>query len=487
MEIEEVIGGAENGLLQKRFEGEFAGIELRDARNRRRLDRCLHKMMNNPGKSIPDQSDHWGETKAFYRLLDRRDLSAEAILKAHKEGTLRRAGESGEGVFLAIQDTTSLNFTTHTQLAGQGLIGNNNKTTGLFCHSTMLIGADSGEVHGLLDSKIYARGAKKRSEDKAGARNREPIEEKESCRWLESFQSSVKAQEKLSVCSSASGAVQVINVGDREADIYELLRLAQEHRDQGVGLLVRSQHNREQTERESGIWESLATTAEQGRYEIQLPRKQGLKSRKVEISVRFQQVELAVPAHKAKYQKFTETIAASLIEVRSVDSDEICWRLLTTVPVADMAQARQLVGWYAKRWQIEVFHRVLKTGCKVERRQLRTMERLRPLIALDMVVAVYLMGLLSIARSRPGTLAKPWLGEQKLIALCQFLPKKRGLRADTLTIEQAVLEIARLGGFLARKNDGPPGAEVLWRGIQKLHTITLAWTQFSEGKDMGNA
>jgi len=478
MAIKEIIGKSDTVLTQKRFEGEFSGLPLRDGRNRSRLGKCFSKMMSNPGKSIPDQCDSWAETKAFYRLLDHPDLSAEAVFKAHSENTLRRARESGKRIFLAIQDTSTLNFTTHSKLEGQGLISNHDKTTGLFVHSTMLMGADSGEIHGLLGSKIFARSAKKRSEGKAGARNREGIEEKESYRWLESFQMTVQAREDLSASSTGPEQIEVINVGDREADIYELLCLAQDHRARGAGVIVRSQHNREQAEEEGRIWESLAASEEQGRFNVKVPRKKGLKSREVTVAVRFQQMEIAVPGFKAKYHKCTQTVAVSLVEVRSVDSNEICWRLVTTLPVPDLEQARLIVGWYAKRWQIEVFHRVLKTGCRVERRQMRTMDRLLPVIALDMVIAVYLMGLLSIARSRPGSPASALLGAEELNALCRVVPKKRQCEGP-LTVEQAVLEIARLGGFLARKNDGPPGAEVLWRGIQKLHTITHAWSIFS--------
>lgn len=481
MTITDLLEEAGAGQSGKRLHGELEGIALKDVRNRRRLEQMLTAMTDNPGKSLPELGEDAGDAKAFYRLVAQPDLSDEAILQAHARSTLTRAFESGAQVLLAAQDTTTLNFTSRPKLEGRGSIGSD-RGLGLYAHSTMLLDAHSGEIHGLVSSKIYARDDSKAQERAAGARNRQKIEEKESVRWLESFKAAVGVREYL---AAAGSATQVVSVADREGDIYELLCLASEHESNGVGLIVRSRHNRAQCGEEQRVWESLAASPQREHFSIALPRRAGLKSREVEVELRFKKVDLQVPRDRAKYQGITQTVTATLIEVRGEDGDgPLLWRLLTTLPVNSAQTARQIAGWYALRWQIEVFHRVLKTGCRVERRQMRTMDRLRPVIALDMIVAVHLMGVLSLSRARPQTPARVCLGPEQTEALCRFLAKEN-LSPESLSITEAVRHIARLGGFLARKGDGDPGAEVLWRGIQKLHVITEAWTAFRNGEKCG--
>lgn len=442
---------------------EFSTLRLGDARLDRRLRTSFQSMMKNPGKSIPEQSGGWAEAKAFYRLLDHESLSAESVLSAHAQSSLDRASESGERTFLAIQDTTSLNFTKRKELDGLGSLSD--KGAGLYVHSTMLMGANSGNIYGLLGSKIFARSKATRSKQSASICNRLPIEQKESYRWLESFNNS------LSEASSDTRNLHLVHVADREADIYELLLAAQSHRKDGMDLLVRSKHNRGQSQSQDRIWDSLSASPERGKMQVSLPRSRGLQKEEVEVSVRYKQYQLSSPVDKVKYQKITESVQATLIEVRGGTSERpILWRLLTTLDVQSSQRAEEIVGWYVARWQIEVFHRVLKTDCKVESRQMREMSRLRPMIALDMVVAVHLMSMLCIARAEPEAPASSCLDPLQIKVLCQCIAKKP-IVAEALTMEIAVLRIARMGGFLARKSDGSPGAEVLWRGIQKLNTL----------------
>jgi len=256
-------------------------------------------------------------------------------------------------------------------------------------------------------ARIYARDGSKRRSQAAGARNRESIEQKESYRWLESFEMSRAARERLcaSAAKEAKEAPLVVNVGDREADIYELLLEARKHREEGAALLVRCQHNRgiktepegedEDGKAPSRLWERLAQEPCQGTFEVELPRRASFKRRKMELEVRFLSVELEAPRHKRKYLGATESVRMAVVELKEPGAEGgVHWRLLSALEVADFETACRVARWYALRWQVEVFHRVLKTGCRVERRQMRTMERLEPMIALDLVVVAYLTGLI---------------------------------------------------------------------------------------------
>ncbi|GEP41562.1 IS4 family transposase [Brevifollis gellanilyticus] len=284
-------------------------------------------------------------------------------------------------------------------------------------------------------------------------------------------------------------------MGDREADIYELLVQAQQHREQGVALLVRSQYNRtlakpkpgqeEQEEEEAQMWSRLAQSEPAGSHTLQLPRSQGQKARgEVTLSVRFERVTIAVPKHKAKYLKMDTVVEASIVELREENAPKgkgICWRLLTTLEVDSLEGAIQLAGWYAKRWQIEEFHRILKTGCRVEERQMRQLERLKPMMVLDMLVASRIMGMSAAARQRPESPATDWLDEDEVNALEAYVNhgKKRAKNAPPMTLGEAVRNIGRLGGHLGRKGDGHPGAQTLWIGLNKLDLITEVWRRLN--------
>lgn len=455
---------------------ELNSAELGDARRSRRLNELCVAMSKFPGGSIPECTSNWGETKAFYRLLDCERLTDEVVLEAHRQSTLRRADESGEEVLLSLQDTTTLNFTNRHALEGRGQIGSTEKMSGLHLHNTLLLGAKSHRVFGLLGAKIYARDGGKRKRQAPGTRNREPLSQKESQRWVESFELTRECLDEL------NEGTRIISVGDREADIYELLAEAQEHRSQGIGLLIRAQHNRKLCESDQRLWDRLGSSPKQGLITVTIPRSRGLQQRNVELEVRYSQVELEVPAHKKKYLGLSQPVAMHAIELRSVDEkEEIRWRLVTTEDVDTLDDAQKMALWYSKRWQVEVLHRILKTGCKVENRQMRTMEKLRPMIALDLVIACYLMGMIGDARSTPEASATSWLEEDEIAAIKAY---RKGigkpLEKSEMNMEQAVRVIASLGGHLGRKNDSPPGAQVLWRGIKKLRTITEAWQIFGK-------
>lgn len=476
-------------------EEEFGEVDLGDRRRTRRLVQCMEAMAEQPGKSIPKLTDGWAETKGFYRLMDCEQLTDEVIFDAHRDASVRRAAASEEKIFLAVQDTTSANFTSHEKLEGQGPISNSEQVTGLLLHSTLLIGAQSGETFGLLASKIYAREAEKRRQQKPGTRNRERIEEKESYRWMESFETARCGQIDLqSQCQAQSGSakepITVISVGDREADIYELLLEAQAHRDQGMGLLVRSQHNRELADgEEKRLWEELAESPCKGEVTVSVPVKGRSRPREVVLEIRFQKATIRAPAHKTKYLGMTESVELWVIELHEKGGKEngICWRLLSTLEIETVEQARLACRWYSLRWQIEEFHRVLKTGCRVEGRRFQNMERMRPMIAMDMVIACLILNLRQAARCRPEAPAIQWLGRDGASALVLYYKHKHKNRKKmiaeldpaTLGVGRAVSLIAQLGGHLGRKGDGPPGAEVLWRGICDLHTITVAYLAFA--------
>jgi len=159
------------------------------------------------------------------------------------------------------------------------------------------------------------------------------------------------------------------------------------------------------------------------------------------------------------------------------------WLLFTTVAVDDFEAACERIAWYTKRWGIEIFHRTLKSGCKIEERQLGTADRLSACLALDMVVAWRVYYLTKQGRETPDVPCTVFFEQDEWQALIAYKNKNPVPPAEPPSLYEAMLMVAMLGGYLGRKNDGPPGATTIWRGLVALGWIKLAWCAFVNGHD----
>ena len=468
-------------------EEEFKTLDLGDPRRVRRLKEIAADLHAQPGASLPRACGDWAGTKAAYRLFENEACDPAAVLAAHRDAALERA--RGEAVVLAVQDTTSLNFSTHPQTRGLGPISNNaEKTIGLLLHTTLLLRED-GQALGVLDAQVWARDPAAFKAGPKGARNRKPAQEKESRKWLASATASAQAAEALA-------GTHVINIGDREADSYELFLHHRQRRAQGAGsheLLIRCQHDRQMPHDHDRLFSHLQKQPVAARWSVQVPRRPGQKARVATLAIRFVEVRFAPPAHQVKYRGQSEAITLWAISAQEENpapgGEAICWRLLSTQPVADAAGAIEAVRRYSRRWQIELFHKILKSGCRAEERQLESAERIGRALALDVIVAARILALSRAGREAGGAApASDWLAEHEWKALWCHTHRSATPPDQPPSTGEAVRWIARLGGFLGRKHDGQPGMIVLWRGLQRLHDIALAWQIFSEAsKVVGNA
>lgn len=468
---------------------EFATLKCKDVRIRKRFQRVASDFIQHPGASIPNSCKDWAGTKACYRLFDSDDIKVDAILSAHRDAVIQRFEVADENVMLVIQDTTSLNFRSLQCVEGFGPIGSVSgkgnrsdlKTPGLFIHGQLVVGG-GGVVHGLAGASIYAR--KEKKNEPAGKRNRVAIGEKESKRWVEGWREAQRIWEEL------GGTRTVLSVADREADIYELFAACQQQRREhggGAGLLIRSQHDRVLESGAGRMWENEQALPIRATLTVELPRgKRGIKERQANLAVRAGRVRLAVPAHKKKYLGLEDSLEFWALEIKEIDPppgvEGICWRLVTTEPITGEEDARRLTGWYSLRWQIELLHRVLKSGCRVERRQVRDIDKLKAFIALDLVIAGQLLAMTRQARVTPEASSEQWLEEAEWEALAVHAAGGGEPPEKAPTIREAVGMIAKLGGFLGRKGDGEPGVEVLWRGMAKLQMLAQAWLVFRPQK-----
>jgi hypothetical protein len=459
---------------------EFKHAQLSDVRLNHRLMEVASDLADHPGSSIPQACGSPERTKAAYRFFENDHVDAQAIRQAHHRMTLERALH--HPLILTMQDTCTLNYSHHPYTKGLGLIDRRN-SRGFLLHSALAT-TPQGEALGLLDAQVLHRDPKKKGSTKK--RWRLPIEKKESYKWI----AALKHCQEL--CAQQTQTI-VVHVADQEADIYELFIEAKRSRQEGrkVHLLIRSHHNRKLYKEQALLWEFIAQKPVAGIMRVEVGRKGDLPSRTASLEVRFGAVQLKHPNGKAAFGP-QEAWAVEAKEINAPKGVKpICWRLLTSLPVENYEEAIEKVRWYSLRWQIEVFHKTLKSGCKVEERQLETFERLERSLSVDLVVAWRILALCKAAREEPEAPASKWFSDEEWQSLWCHEHQKREAPKEPPTVREAIRAIARLGGFIGRKSDGEPGVITLWRGLHRLRDITRMWRLYNENKralqkDVGN-
>ena len=396
-------------------------------------------------------------------------MTHAAIIQTQRAETLARMAD--ERRVLVIQDTTSLDFSGRAGTDGRGPLENSH-SRGFFAHSTLAVSA-AGVPLGLLAQQVWAR-----SEAEAGkraTRHERPWVAKESYKWVKGLPTPAVPGE---------GPQRVV-VCDAEGHIYDLLDVLD---DQHLDFIVRAADARRCTEEDQALFEAVAQQPVQAQFTLALKRRPDREPRDAQVELRFGRVTLKRP-QRAESQRATLTLSVvDVLEPNPPPGEEaVHWLLLTSLPVDTVADARQITVWYSYRWLIERFHFVLKSGCKLEDRQLREAARLERLLAVFSVVAWHLLWLTYQARQTPDAPATVALRPIEWQALYAFIYRTQRLPAAPPSLRQVVRWIGQLGGFLGRTGDGEPGVKVLWRGWQRLQDITATWTIISPPKDVGNA
>ncbi len=448
---------------------EFARASLGDKRLKQRLITIAQDFYARPDGNIPKSSGSRAKTKATYRFLDHGDVTMKKILEPHYEATARRCNR--EKVVLAIQDTTSFNYQTHPDTEGLGLISRHaNGAVGILLHETLTVNPQ-GVSLGLLDAQSWVRdpadyGKKER-------RRKLPTEEKESYKWLKSFKAVAKFQKRLTQTT-------LVSVGDREADVYELFQFAKS-RPEHPKLLVRAARNRALSDDQKYLWEYVEAQPVAGVQELQVPRRKGQKARLARLEIRHSEVSLKPPRHR-NCRTGLRTITVHAILAKETDTPEgqipLEWMLLTTLEVKNLDGAIEKLKWYSLRWQIEVYHKVLKTGINIEQRQLGNRDRIENCLAIDLVVAWRVLHLTKLGRETPDVPCTVVFEDFEWKALFVFVNRTREIPTTPPTLREAMRAVAGLGGFLGRKGDGEPGPQTLWVGLQRLDDIATAWQIF---------
>ena len=455
---------------------QFGTVQLGDQRRTRRAVKVAAAMAADPAASIPQQNKLWKQTKGAYRLFDQQQVTYQAMIEPHWQQT-RAAAAQGQ-VVLMVQDTTQLDFSAHVATAGLGPLGQGRALDGgqgMFLHSTLaveLLSTDgqAARVLGLAWSKLWSRDQEPVPGGETHRQRR--ARPRESQRWTE-------AVERIGAPPPGGGLW--VHVGDRESDIFELYERCR--RMPGVSFVIRSSqprgasvgHVRDsmQARVKTRLLEVARAMPASGSKRLWVPPRGGRAAgRWAELSVSGGAVTLWSPWHQSRTPRPLHCWAVRVWEQDAPAGVEpIEWVLLTAERVATSADALRVAGWYALRWTVEEYHKCLKSGCRVEQRQLESASRLRPLIAMLSVVAVRLLQLKNDARIDPDRPAHTCVAIESVRALAALLDQ----RPQDLTLRRFTHEVAKLGGFLGRKSDRDPGWQTLWRGWRELDLITLGF------------
>lgn len=447
----------------------FGECTLGDKRRTGRLIQIAEQMSANPSASLPGQLPKWSDLKAAYRLFDCDQATLVSIAGPHWRLTRQLASQRKR--VLVIGDTTEMDFGRMRTIAGVGPTGNGTGK-GFLLHNAMMVDADNEEILGIAGQTIHLRKRKKKGAKKENASQRMK-RARESEVWGTVIDGIGKPQE----------SVQYIHVFDRGADNFEVYCRLLDQR--GDWLIRASKLDRwvlaGPDQERVKLKDYLPQMKMLGHYELELRARPNQKARNAMLEVRTGHVKIPRPKHVSPWvqQRKQDPIAMNVIEVVETNPPKgvkpIRWVLFTSLPVGSWAKVWEAIGFYEQRWLIEEYHKALKTGCNTESHQLKTKDRLEALVGVTSVVAVRLLQLKSFARTNPEKKARSvvpavWL---RMLKLAGNLAN-----VSDLTVGQFYREVAKLGGFLARKSDGEPGWITIWRGWEKLNVFVKLASEF---------
>lgn len=450
-------------------------IKLPDRRLKQRSSFILEKLFRSPDKSLPATFGGRAELKAAYRFFNQDCVSPEVILEPHMEKTTQRIREYP--TVLLVNDTTDINMSHMEKVDELGTL-NDTGSPGCLLHVLKAFTPERLAL-GVVSAKFIRRlvewpGKHKNSRSFS-------IEEKESYKWLEDYRKAGDIAKKTST--------QVIYVADREADIYELFFESIENE---ADLLVRGNHDRSvlQSNGINGrLLEELEKKEPIGTTQFIMPAVKGKRkgrgrTRDVkgrggrEVKQEMRSAEVCINPSKDKKKKFppVKIYALYLKEVNVLSGEKpINWLLLTTIKIENQEDAQRIVNFYLCRWGIETFFHVLKNGCQIEELQIEHSSRLLPCISMYLIVAWRIMYMLMLGRLMPEMPCDLAFEEDEWECAYALTNKKKPpLKAPTLG--EMINMIAKMGGYLGRKSDGPPGPQAIWIGIQKLYFNTEGWS-----------
>ena len=444
--------------LRKWSEEQWLYADFGDKRRNLRAVKLGINLMLNPQKSFPDQMQSWKDLKLAYRLFSQKDVTYEKVQAPHKKNTLIEIKKSNNPIILFIQDTTTIDYTKHKATTGLGPIADSRYSNkGFLLHTCLAITPEKNPVIlGIAAQKAWIRKEKiyKGSETKNKRRKRKT----EGDIW----------QSILEDIGMQNENKQYVSIGDRGNDIFDFFLKS---RSLNWHYLVRLCQDRKigPTEKLKSFIRKLSPKTEKI---IEIRKKNGLPKTEIKVNVTWDNITIKPP--QIDKSKNLPTINGWIIRCWN-DEENLEWILFSSLPIKSRESALEKIDWYSKRWIIEEYHKCLKTGCNIEKRQIKTFDKLITALGFFAIIAIRLLQIRYLSRLPKDILAKNAVPDLFLKILC----RRFNVLIDKLTIKDFWRKIAQLGGFLGRKSDGDPGWQTIWKGWLELQTM-------SNGAILGN-
>lgn len=462
LEVESTVGAYESELLER---------NIGDKRLNQRAEIISSLFENNPGKSIPQISETKAILKSIYRFLGNDKVTMESLIEPHIKNIPNMVGN--QEILFSIQDTSTIDFTGRKSIQGIGNHGND-IAKGYIIHPT-LITTTHGVSLGYADYQCWTRKkedkSKKTDTEKRKENRKKAIEEKESNKWINSFNATCELQKNL------NNKVHFVCIADRESDIYEFfLKREEYYQEEGYApdLLLRAKQNRkvkDEEDRKQLLWDSVKSAPISGEINIVVPKQKDKKEREACLTVQYCKITMLRPKEfdKQRYKPIT-VYAVYTNEINPPkDVEPVSWLLLTTISVDSFDNALLIIQAYLKRWVIETLFKVLKSCCKTEERQLRYGDGLKKTIVLDSIVAWKILFMTMLGRAFPDLPASVIFEDYEWQALHVLTYKTTEIPTTIPSLGMVTLQIAKLGGFIERKNKKiQPGPLIMFRGFDKL-------------------
>ena len=461
---------------------EVRGAALGDQRLTKRLGKVIEELGAKPTMSVPAATHGRAEMEAAYRFFDNDKVSPEKILQPHIEATRERISQSE--VVLLVQDTTDLDLTRpNQQVKGAGPLEYDTRR-GVFFHPLLAFNSH-GLPLGVAWQKSWTRNKikKKRTKKERDDWHRKtPIEGKESFRWIEGMRA---ARDVAEACPRTT----CVCIADSDADVYELFCESRSTSQGEVHFLVRACQNRIALAAHTNLLDATRATPCLSQYSVNVrartaklvtetrKRQETRDARIAELEVRATTVTVRPPYRQGcKLPEVTLNVVLAEEPHPPEDATPIQWLLVTTLPIDDPEQVQQIISYYSTRWQIEIYFRTLKSGCRIENRQFETLDRLLNCLAVYSIIAWKIMYLCRLGREFPD-LDYEIIFEPSEWKSAYMTVRQEDPPSDPPSLNEMIRMIASLGGYVIRRST-QPGTQTLWFGLQRVHDLSTAWETF---------
>ena len=454
------------------IDDEFATLDLNDLRLDKRARRILDRFASKPSLSIPAACDgQEAEREAAYRFFDNDKVDDCEILRAHRHATVQRM--AAFPVVLLVQDTTEFDFPRPNEvvdgagpLTSETRLGFHTHAQVAFTPARLCLGTIDAETWG-RDPGEFGKRRQKRNK---------PIQAKESYRWVQAYERACEVAAELP-------NTQVVSVGDAENDIYECFGAVLSEPNRKADWVIRAgQCDRllAPNEEHRQLQQALQQRRALGSFDMKITAKEGRSARDAKMVVRSATVTLKPPPRPGTPSRLPQ-VTINVVWVREANppagEDPVEWMLLTSLPVETFAQACLVADYYACRWQIEIYFKVLKSGCQIEKLQLETADRIKPCLALYMIVGWRVLYATMLGRNCPELSCEVIFSAAEWKAVWT-VQKQEPLPSQAPSLGVFMKLVGELGGHSGQTWDGPLGPKRLWIGMQRTTDFGHAWRMF---------